>query len=252
MFKNCLCGVNTSHANGFSFKIKSLPYWLLMCFSTPFYYRAANIYGEGKPGDCILHPPGISIEHGALSKDTSFKNDWIYFSAATEDMQALQLPLNQCVPSSISMFNAALQNILQEEIQSDNYSNQLISNQINNMLIQFKRASIQTDVLSVLQPTKLNEARLNILNNLQMHWTLESMASLTGYSVSHFCKLYTAIYHISPINELIEHRLEKAKLLLKLQSYTITEIAELCGFSSIHYFSNAFKKRTGFSPSEYK
>jgi AraC-like DNA-binding protein len=29
------------------------------------------------------------------------------------------------------------------------------------------------------------------------------------------------------------------------------EVAQLCGFSSIHYFSRKFKKKTGVSPSEY-
>lgn len=50
------------------------------------------------------------------------------------------------------------------------------------------------------------------------------------------------------INEL---KLKKSKELIKESNYTISEISEILGFNSIHYFSNKFKKVYGFSPSEY-
>jgi AraC-like DNA-binding protein len=41
-------------------------------------------------------------------------------------------------------------------------------------------------------------------------------------------------------------------MLLKEKSQNITEVSELVGFTSIHYFSYAFKELYGVSPSEYK
>lgn len=46
-------------------------------------------------------------------------------------------------------------------------------------------------------------------------------------------------------------KLKKSKELIKETNYTISEISEILGFNSIHYFSNKFKKVYGFSPSEY-
>ena len=34
--------------------------------------------------------------------------------------------------------------------------------------------------------------------------------------------------------------------------YTLSEIAYMLGYSSVHYLSNQFKKVTGFSVSQYK
>ena len=42
-----------------------------------------------------------------------------------------------------------------------------------------------------------------------------------------------------------------AKDYLAQGGYSITEIAEKCGFLSVNYFSRFFKKHTGVSPKQY-
>ena len=46
-------------------------------------------------------------------------------------------------------------------------------------------------------------------------------------------------------------RIEKAKQLL-LEEYSISEIAEACGYGEYNYFCKVFKKATGMSPTEYR
>ncbi|MFE5318851.1 helix-turn-helix domain-containing protein [Paenibacillus sp. NPDC056579] len=46
-------------------------------------------------------------------------------------------------------------------------------------------------------------------------------------------------------------KIEKAKELIREESCSMTEIAARLGFSSVHYFSKAYKKATGMSPTEY-
>ncbi|OXM15106.1 AraC family transcriptional regulator [Paenibacillus herberti] len=46
-------------------------------------------------------------------------------------------------------------------------------------------------------------------------------------------------------------KIEKAKLLIREDAHNFTEISRQLGFSSVHYFSKAFKRATGMSPSEY-
>lgn len=50
------------------------------------------------------------------------------------------------------------------------------------------------------------------------------------------------------INQL---KLKKSKELMSETGHTVSEIAFMLGFNSIHYFSNKFKKEFGFSPKEY-
>lgn len=53
----------------------------------------------------------------------------------------------------------------------------------------------------------------------------------------------------------IEHmnqlKIDRAKHMIREDLYNLTEISELLGYSSVHYFSRHFKKTTGMTPSEY-
>ena len=53
-----------------------------------------------------------------------------------------------------------------------------------------------------------------------------------------------------PIEFIKSIRLNRALELLQSHKYTITEVSELCGYSSISYFSTVFKKYFGKSPTE--
>jgi AraC-like DNA-binding protein len=45
---------------------------------------------------------------------------------------------------------------------------------------------------------------------------------------------------------------DRAKELLSTGLYTVTEIALLCGFKNVYYFSRVFKNAVGISPGKYK
>lgn len=52
--------------------------------------------------------------------------------------------------------------------------------------------------------------------------------------------------------ELIRLRMEAAKGELAAGLLSVTEVAERCGFSSVHYFSTAFKREVGVTPKGYQ
>jgi AraC-like DNA-binding protein len=47
----------------------------------------------------------------------------------------------------------------------------------------------------------------------------------------------------------MEIRIEIAKNMLYSGEYSVSQVAEQCGFSDIYYFSKAFKKAVGVNPS---
>lgn len=82
--------------------------------------------------------------------------------------------------------------------------------------------------------------------------TNELLASTVGISTIYFRKIFTAIYQVSPIKYMQNLRIEKAKDLLLSDYNSVSYVAGQVGFSDIYAFSRAFKKSTGFSPSDYK
>lgn len=248
MFKNIICETNTNHEPGYIFKSKCCSDWLLMCFKTPFYYIADNKHRSGEAGHLLLHKPGEEIEHGHTDNNSSFINDWIYFECDDRFMDNVNIKVNIPVKcSDICLFTKLIDSINSEEIKNDKYSSLIISNNIHNLILQYMRDSDSNYEI----PEKIEYARNTVLGNPQFKWKLEDMAKLSGYSISRFSNLYTEYYGISPVNELINVRIDKSKYFLRLKSYSITEISEMCGFSSVHYFSKCFKSRCGTSPMSY-
>lgn len=67
--------------------------------------------------------------------------------------------------------------------------------------------------------------------------------------ISRLMNIYTGM----PLNKYLLHvRLNKAVELLNTSDMTIGEIAIKVGFKNIHYFSQIFKKKLGYSPSKIK
>jgi len=54
----------------------------------------------------------------------------------------------------------------------------------------------------------------------------------------------------SPTDFIKTIRLKQALELLQTRKYTVTEVSEQCGFSSVAYFSTVFRKHYGKSPSD--
>lgn len=82
--------------------------------------------------------------------------------------------------------------------------------------------------------------------------TLEMIAASGGVSKSLCNKLFKKYVDVSPINYLLELRIKKVTEYLRTTSYSLTEIAELCGFNGASYMAEMFKKLVGKSPLNYR
>ena len=82
--------------------------------------------------------------------------------------------------------------------------------------------------------------------------TLEQLAEeghMNKYYLSHAFKRE---YGVSPINYMISRRIEESKYLLAETDLSLSQIAQLLGFSSLSYFSQVFHRTQSVSPKEYR
>ena len=82
--------------------------------------------------------------------------------------------------------------------------------------------------------------------------TLEQIGRAGGFGETSCCRIFKKYTNKTPLNFLIDHRLQKGIELLLSTDLTVTEISTQTGFSSPSYFSEMFKKNYGCSPREYK
>lgn len=81
--------------------------------------------------------------------------------------------------------------------------------------------------------------------------TIEEICNKFSVSRSSLQMLFKNNLNISPKKYINDLKLTKSKQLIKENKYTISEIAFMVGFNSIHYFSRAFTQKYEISPSEY-
>ena len=82
--------------------------------------------------------------------------------------------------------------------------------------------------------------------------TVSELADRAFLNSNYFSKLFTSQVGITPQQFVTRTRMEKAKELLTYSELTVAEIAATVGFADALYFSRAFKRYTGESPSAFR
>lgn len=93
----------------------------------------------------------------------------------------------------------------------------------------------------------INYMKENIKNKISLD-DIVSFANMSKTSLKETFKKRTGKGAITYFKEM---KIEYAKTLIREDSYNFTQIAEILGYDSIHYFSRQFKKITNMTPGEY-
>ena len=91
-----------------------------------------------------------------------------------------------------------------------------------------------------------------IADHLQENISVAALAEQLHLSHNGLIWKFRKELHLTPSEYIIRCRVERAKQQLLEASLPISQIADNCGFENVYYFSNAFKKRVGLSPSEFR
>lgn len=82
--------------------------------------------------------------------------------------------------------------------------------------------------------------------------TTEHLAEMAGLSISHFERRFRLAFGSSPRQYLIRVRIENSAKMLRETDWSITKIAQSCGFYDHAHFSRSFHRIMNLSPSAYR
>jgi len=138
------------------------------------------------------------------------------------------------------------------------FRNMFLESKALSLLLCFQKCnnSPQTDCASckflsnVIEKEKIHKAKEIILSRLNNPPTIPEISVEIGINQCYLKKGFKEIFGTTVYDFVQEQRMLKAKMLLLTTNYSVSQVADKIGFSSVGNFSNAFKKFTGVFPSE--
>ncbi|MEG0423700.1 MAG: helix-turn-helix domain-containing protein [Erysipelotrichaceae bacterium] len=159
--------------------------------------------------------------------------------------------LSDCNPQDILFY---LKKIVHESENTNIYYEEKCQSYLELLFINILNAFHQTLELTILHRNnkECDFIKHYIDNHFQENITLEDLSKQTFVNKFYLSHTFKKNIGISPINYMIECRIEKAKDLLITTEYSVDQISTFIGFSSQSYFSQIFKKKTTKSPNQYR
>lgn len=114
----------------------------------------------------------------------------------------------------------------------------------NGMATRKKKKGSNTD--------NIRAAIVYIRENLSQKLTTKDLARASGISEYYFIREFKRITHYTPVTYINIVRCDTARKMLYEGNKNVGEVANLCGFENMPYFTKTFKKYTGILPSDVK
>lgn len=244
MYRIRRIGVDSKHDRDFSIN-RPTGY---DCYLLLFVKTKALFFLDGKetvcePNTFILF--NINSAHKYKSINDEYVNDWIQFDSG----DVPNVPLDKLIYVGNSVDLGKYIKLISDSFYRRN--ERACSLMIRALLAEISFISGNAVYRSAYS-NKLIELRKEVYAHPERDWSVSTMAKLLHVSEPYLQELYKGLFGISCGTDIINGRVEAAKLMLSDTFLSITEIGIKCGYNSTVHFSRQFKKVTGLSPSEYR
>ena len=118
-------------------------------------------------------------------------------------------------------------NLLSEAVLSSKQSRDIANNSLSELILEFMK------------------------NNVYSNITLNEICSQFLLGKTQLCKIFKENTGKSPMEHYNFLKLQEAKKLIREGVYSVSQISDMLGYTSIHNFSRAFKKAVGIAPTAY-
>lgn len=203
-----------------------------------------------KKGDVFLLFPkaaySISVKEEFVHYTVNFEiNDKFPFDDFSSDKFCL------IVPQTSELYYHKFKELVNNR-NSKKFNSEMLATAYLYELLAILMSEIYENNYNINSYLLLEPAKEYIDNNFKKKITLDILANITNMSISNFRREWLKLYNESALQYRDKIRLRYSKEYLSSGFYTVSEVAEKCGFDDVNYFIRFFKKHTGMSPGKYK
>ena len=263
----------------FSFKGETHDFWEFICVDKGEVDITAGVHSiKLKRGDIAFQEPNefhnvratgetapnlVVVSFGCDSRAMYFFRNRIFKidDAERELLAKIIIEARHCFDCRLD--DPYLQNMPQKEEEAFG-SEQLIRLYLEQFLIHLARRHERrgkTPIVTTSNNTKATKAKSDLEIYLRVteymesqpasKLTIEQICRDNLVSRSHLQKIFKQQSGLGIIEYFSHMKIRLAKELIRTQHMNFTQISDILGYASIHYFSRQFKKVTGMTPSEY-
>lgn len=201
-------------------------------------------------GDFYFIPPDTNFERSVLNK---LLVHFIRFRLNDESPYPFPMPCGKVKYNDPIRLEGTLQMMRNTSKLPLEQRERYLCHYLNDILLQY---GYERERFTKEPDNVKDELAADIMAYLKGHYkqkvNMKNVAALFGISPSGMIKKMQKAIGVLPQRYLINLRIKHAKRLLVDTSIPISEISEQSGFENAYYFSKAFKKETGVTPSEYR
>lgn len=154
--------------------------------------------------------------------------------------------------SAVNVFNPLIGRLASSLENSDNilHAQSLAMAMFMEANVSVKRQFSERIALTYMQRKLLIEY---IEDHINEPLELNDLAAIVGLSIFHFSRQFKKCFRLTPYQYVLHRRLEKVKgFIISSPDIPLSKIAIMCGFNSPSYFSQAFRRYFGMSPSRFR
>ncbi len=207
-----------------------------------------------RAGDMILYKPG-EMQHYSFDGDDKSVSCYIHFSGikceyylkkfGLFDKRITHIGISQTIRNTFTKLE--YENLVNRPF-SDEYCSALILE----LLLLFGRKNAKLASTKMNIEPRIESVRKEMLKTSHKWLNTEHYANLCNLSTSRFQHIFKEQTGLSPGDYLMYVRIKRATSFLLETDLSVSQIADVLGFTSSTYFIRCFKKQTGKTPSEYK
>lgn len=197
-------------------------------------------------GDIFMLSPRTHVLYYD-SSDSPWHYCWVALSLNEAHPALLALNVNRSCPVKKYSLDDPVWNIIENGV----------ANYRNGKYSPFYPTGLAINILDRLSTTErvaVNPAdRIKrIIDGSEMLPTVKDISNRLDINRTTVFRLFKQEYGVSVKQYIDDSRYDRVCELLKSTAYPIGDISRLCGFDNPHYFSRAFRKRYGASPSQWR